>query len=91
MAVRDGPPLPRAGDVPGRVGSARRGSFVEKQKVSEVDSGKAFLGRCPLQQVGQLHCEVGRQFREPIGAPDRGHCGDDVSDGALANLRVVIL
>jgi hypothetical protein len=89
--VRDRPPLPRARNVPARVGSARRGSFVEKQKVREIDRGEALLGRYPLQQVGQRHCKVGRQFREPMGPPDRGHCGDDVSDCTLANLRAVIL
>jgi hypothetical protein len=56
---------------PSRVTSAAT-YLVEEEDVSDVDRGKDFLGRYPLHQLPDLHCELDGEVLEHVGASALG-------------------
>ena len=56
-----------------------------KQLVHDVDCGPTLLGRYLLDQPGQPFDEVNRKIHKALGAADRGHSDDHLSNRGVAD------
>ena len=66
-------------------------SLVDEQEVNDVDSGQAPIAGGPFHEFSDLRSQLSREVNEGPGTAGLDNPGDDLSDGCLASLRIVII